>query len=44
MKYLKKELDQGTEPDKIAYISFTKTAFHGHKRVWHQYKDTVIEW
>ena len=26
MKYLKKELDQGTEPDKIAYISFTKTA------------------
>ena len=26
MKYLKKELQQGTEPDKIAYISFTNTA------------------
>jgi DNA helicase-2/ATP-dependent DNA helicase PcrA len=26
MKYLEKELQQGTEPDKIAYISFTNTA------------------
>ena len=26
MKYLEKELKQGTEPDKIAYISFTNTA------------------